>query len=143
MFEAERWQSNPKYFSPMADINGEHVFYMGDFVHLRNSLSYAKVLMFLTEVCACVCVCTSVHMRVCVCECVTQNFVYIFQHSTGLLLVKVQEIHRCTTTNKYFLREEKILPSEQIGAISDISVTKEMVLTSGRQNILTDKVKHY
>ena len=49
MFEANRWHSDPKYFSPMALIDGSQVF-TGDIVTLKDSTSYAKIVKFMTEV---------------------------------------------------------------------------------------------
>ena len=50
MFEAKRWLTDPKYFSPMATIYGRHIF-VGDIVTLRDGTSsYAEILKFMTDV---------------------------------------------------------------------------------------------
>ena len=53
MFEARRWLTDPKYFSPMATIDGRHIF-VGDIVCLRDGTSsYEKILKFMTDVSVC------------------------------------------------------------------------------------------
>ena len=49
MFEAKRWLENPMYFSPMATIEGRHVF-VGDIMTLRQTDNFVKILKFITEV---------------------------------------------------------------------------------------------
>ena len=49
MYEAKRWLTNPRYFSPMATIDGRHIF-VGDIVHLHGDTPYAKILKFMTDV---------------------------------------------------------------------------------------------
>ena len=49
MFEAQRWNTDPKYFSPMAILNSSHIF-VGDIVCLKGGQTLAKVIKFTTEV---------------------------------------------------------------------------------------------